>query len=100
MILKAPIDAIRREKPKRKVQGIFQAVPAARSAISGNSVFSAIFLPIERVTLQFRFAFPTVAGVDFRLAWRIRMGSRRRGSGRRKVGRKKRRMRAKIRHRK
>ena len=28
------------------------------------------------------------------------MGSRRRGSGRRKVGRKKRRMRAKIRHRK
>lgn len=33
-------------------------------------------------------------------ALEVRMGSRRRGSGRRKVGRKKRRMRSKIRHRK
>ena len=36
----------------------------------------------------------------FDLPEEVNMGSRRRGSGRRKVGRKKRRMRAKIRHRK
>jgi hypothetical protein len=38
--------------------------------------------------------------VDNRIEGRGIMGSRRRGSGRRKVGRKKRRMRSKIRHRK
>jgi hypothetical protein len=68
-----------------------------KSRISKKDSFAALsrrlsgLLSFVPVTIPYRFALYE----EIRL-----MGSRRRGSGRRKVGRKKRRMRAKIRHRK